>query len=377
MRWPSTEAKTSVKLGIAIYVRTTDKYFRDDVLLMIERALEEVEPCEEREVGRRVYRLHFNENLFLPPEYYEEVLRAECEPDDLRYYTEPLNVSFNRRLEEELGLPHGTVFSVAGADEGLSLLIHIPLLTEGVVVVAEPTYGIVRSIARSKGLEVRTSLLDENYQPVVDDLTSVDNALVYVCSPNNPTGNTLRRLEDVAARLKGILVIDEAYVEFAGGSKADIVEYGNVALLRTFSKAWGLAGLRVGYVVSCKKIVELLSRISLPHNIPAPVIPMVLKALKLKHYVEESIREMAKVREYMIGELDKLGLRPLRTETNFVSFRVGKPGEVVEELYRRGFAVKDVSSKPRCSGMVRATVPPKPIAERLLSALEEVLESVN
>jgi histidinol-phosphate aminotransferase len=108
-----------------------------------------------------------------------------------------------------------------------------------------------------------------------------------------------------------------------------------VAVVRTFSKAWGLAGLRVGYVVAPEIIINALRRLSLPHNIPYPSMAMVTKALQLWHYVRESIERMISVREYMIKRMEEIGITPLRTVTNFVTFHVKDPDTVYKKLEER------------------------------------------
>lgn len=333
---------------------------------------------EEPNVGYGVYRLHFNENLFLPREYYEEVLRVSLEPNLVRYYTEPLNPSFNRALAKLVGVDEDNVFATAGGDEGIRLLIQMATHGSGKLLVVEPTYSMPRAVAESMNIKVVESILKPNYQIDVDDVVKkgAEADVIYICNPNNPTANLFskRDIEQVASSLNSLIIIDEAYAEFAGVSMVDLVKrLDNVAVVRTFSKAWGLAGLRVGYIVASKTIVDGLRRISLPHNIPYPSIAMVLRAIELRHYVERSIEEMVKVRGYLIGELRRLSIDVLDSVTNFVTFHINDPDGVYGELYRRGFVLRNLSGKVLCEDCLRATVPPMDIAERLVEELVDVL----
>ena len=332
---------------------------------------------EEPNVGLDKYRLHFNENLFLPREYYEEVLKALLEPDLVRYYTEPLNTAFNNTIAKHLGVDGTNVFATAGGDEALRLLIQVALHGNRKLLVVEPTYSMPRALAESMGVEVVEVLLRPDYQLDVDAIVraGLNADVVYICNPNNPTGNLFNRgdIEYIVSRLNSLVIIDEAYAEFAGTTLMDLIKhYDNVAVVRTFSKAWGLAGLRVGYVVAPEIIINALRRLSLPHNIPYPSMAMVTKALQLWHYVRESIERMISVREYMIKRMEEIGITPLRTVTNFVTFHVKDPDTVYKKLEERGFVLRNLKGKPLCQDCLRATVPPLQIAEKLLDALNDI-----
>ncbi|WP_243669411.1 histidinol-phosphate aminotransferase family protein [Vulcanisaeta sp. JCM 16161] len=284
---------------------------------------------EEPNVGYSVHRLHFNENLFLPREYYEKLLATSLDPDMIRYYTEPLNPTFNEALAKHLNVDASNVFAVAGGDEGLRLLIQFALHGLRKVLIIEPTYSMPRILAESMMLGVDQALLKPvTYDLDVDYIIRVGDSydVIYICNPNNPTGNLFDResIESILSHVKSLVVIDEAYAEFARHSLINLIrDYDNLAVVRTFSKAWGLAGLRVGYIVASDTVVNGLNRLSLPHNIPYPSMALVLRALELRDYVERSIDEMVKVREYLIKSLRDLDLEPLPSVTNFVTFRAG------------------------------------------------------
>ena len=208
----------------------------------------------------------------------------------------------------------------------------------------------------------------------VDAVLRVGADVAYVAAPNNPTGNVPRGVEELAARFPGVLIVDEAYVEFTGSRGfLDLAGYGNVLLVRTFSKAWGLAGARVGYVVGHPKLIAALERLALPHNVSAYSAAVVMAALGLRRYVEEAVRAVAEAREYMASRLGAMGLKPLPSVTNFLTFRVPGARRVAEELWARGFAVRFVGAKPRLAEHIRVTVAPRDLADAFLSVLGEVV----
>ena len=337
---------------------------------------------EEPNVGLSKYRLHFNENLFLPREYYESILSVLMEPDFIRYYTEPLNPTLNELIAKHIGIDVNNVFAVAGGDEGLRLLIQVALHGSGRLLIIEPTYSMPRALAESMNIRVKEVPLKLNYELNVDEVIKAGSNVdvVYLCNPNNPTGNLFSRadVEYIASRLRALIIIDEAYADFAGVTLMDLTRhYDNVAVVRTFSKAWGLAGLRVGYVVGSEVIINALKRISLPHNIPYPSIAMLSKALQLKYYVEESIRRMIEVRELMEKRMSEIGLRPLNSVTNFITFHALKPDIVYEELFKRGFVLRNLSGKILCEDCLRTTVPLLEVAEELINNLKVVINKVT
>ncbi|MGC9137201.1 pyridoxal phosphate-dependent aminotransferase [Caldivirga sp.] len=337
---------------------------------------------EEPNVGLSKYRLHFNENLFLPREYYEAILSVLMEPDLIRYYTEPLNPTLNEIIAKHINVNADNVFATAGGDEGLRLLIQMALHGNGGIMVVEPTYSMPRALAESMNIKVKDTLLTQDYQLDANSIikNSADVDVIYICNPNNPTGNLFSRtdVEYVASKLSSLIIIDEAYADFAKVTLIDLVKhYDNIAIVRTFSKAWGLAGLRLGYVVSSEKVIEGLRRISLPHNIPYPSIAMLSKALQLKHYVKESIERMIEVREFMIRRMSEIGLRPLSSVTNFITFHALRPDAVYEELFKRGFVLRNLSGKVLCEDCLRTTVPPMNIAEELINNLQAIVKSIT
>ncbi|MEM1598142.1 MAG: histidinol-phosphate transaminase [Pyrobaculum sp.] len=324
---------------------------------------------DEPDVGYRKVRLHFNENLFLPEEYYR-VVAAGLEPWEMRYYTDPLNRRLAGALERYFSLPEGAVVVSAGADEGLRLAMSLVAHMGGSLALVEPTYGMARVVARQVGLRPLALAYGDGLVLDVDAVVKSGAASVYVCSPNNPTAHVVKELEDLAARFDGLVIYDAAYAEFAGYWTPRLYEYGNVVEVRTFSKAWGLAGLRVGYMVAHKKLADALRAISLPHPISAYSAKVVENALeKGRPYVERSVKEVEAVRESVAPRVrGEKFVGPV----NFVTVKVANAEEVAKRLDEEGFVVRTLGPKPLCPSCIRFTLAPAPVMERFLKALREL-----
>jgi histidinol-phosphate aminotransferase len=322
---------------------------------------------DEPDVGYSKIRLHFNENLFLPEEYYREVAPS-VETWELRYYTDPNNKRLATKIEARHGLPQGTVVVTAGADEGLRLAMQLAAHTGRGLAIVEPTYGMARVIARQVGLRPVVHTYREDLGLDVDALARSGVGAVYVCSPNNPTAHLVMEVEELAARLDGLLILDAAYAEYAGYWAPRLYEYGNVAEVRTFSKAWGLAGLRVGYVAAHRKIAEALRVLSPPHPISSYSAKAVENALeKGEPYVRRAVEETAKAREWVVP---KINAEKYSGPTNFVTLKVPNAEAAAAELDKAGFVVRTLGGKPLCPSCLRFTLAPLPVMEKFLQALK-------
>ena len=327
---------------------------------------------DEPDVGYAKYRLHFNENLFLPDEYYREVAAA-AEPWELRYYTDPLNRRLASVIERHFSLPEGSVVVTAGADDGLRLAMSLALHGGWGLAVVEPTYGMARVVARQVGLRPVAVPLGVDLSLDVDAVAKSGASAVYVCSPNNPTAHVVKELEELAARFQGLVIYDAAYAEFAGYWAPKLYEYGNVVEVRTFSKAWGLAGLRVGYVAADKRIADVLRSLSLPHPISALSAKVVERALERgRRYVEQSVAQVAEVREAVAP---RIRAEKYVGPVNFITVHVANAEEVASALDAAGFVVRTLGGKPLCRSCIRFTLAPMPVMEKFLKALEEALNT--
>lgn len=329
---------------------------------------------DEPDVGYGKVRLHFNENLFLPEEYYKEVA-AGVEPWEMRYYTDPNNRRLAAAIERRFGIPSGSVVITAGADEGLRLAMQLAAHMGRGLAIVEPTYGMARVVARQVGLRPTVAVYGGDLSLDVDAVARMGVGAVYVCSPNNPTAHVVKEVEELAARFNGLVILDAAYAEFAGCWAPRLYEYGNVAEVRTFSKAWGLAGLRVGYVATQKRLAEALRTLSPPHPISAFSAKVVEKALEVgKPYVERSVEELRDVRQWAVAQIrsDKY-----HGPTNFITVKAGNADAAASKLEEAGFVVRVLRGKPLCPSCIRFTLAPRPLMDKFLPLLDRVLQETG
>jgi len=198
--------------------------------------------------------------------------------------------------------------------------------------------------------------------------------IIFCCSPNNPTGNLLNPsdIKKLCASFKGIVVVDEAYIEFAG--KPSILRQirfpKNLVVLRTFSKAWGLAGARIGYAVMDPAVVEYLNKIKPPYNLSSVSAYLAQKALGEQAQFLRWRREILKERQKIAKKLLALGFEVFPSESNFVLARKAGAAKFVKKLAKKsGIIIRDVSTKPRLANCVRITVGTPEQNDRLLDAL--------
>ncbi|MBS1913763.1 MAG: histidinol-phosphate transaminase [Bacteroidetes bacterium] len=301
----------------------------------------------------------------------------------LNRYPDPRQNRLRARLAGLVGVRQENVFVGVGSDEAIDLLMRIfceP--ARDAILVAEPTYGMYRVAAALNNIAVRgVPLVQGTFGldlPAMLSAVEERTRLIFCCSPNNPTGNLLA-VDDLLAlceRSGCIVVVDEAYIEFASrGSMAALVnDIPNLVVLRTLSKAWGLAGLRLGYAVAQPGIVSWLMNVKPPYNVGSLVACTALAAL------EDVGRERAQVAA-IVAERERLaaGLAKLRgvlcvhpSDANFLLVRFANAAAVHAELRERGLIVRDRSGEPGLAGALRITVGTPAENTALLNALLEI-----
>jgi histidinol-phosphate aminotransferase len=299
----------------------------------------------------------------------------------LNRYPDPFQVELRSRLAATLGLSPESVFVGAGSDEIIDLLIR--LLCEpskDTVAVLEPTYGVYRVAAEVSNIRVVAIELDDNFQlnvPVVLNALPDTTKLLFLCSPNNPTGNLLKR-EDILSlceKTRAVVVVDQAYVEFAepAGNVADVVSrHPNLVVLRTMSKAWGLAGIRLGYCIGDPTIVSYLLRIKSPYNISVSTSRLAIESLDKADFLMRSIEIVKSERRRVTKELSSLQMisHVYPSEANFLLAQFVQAESVYRFLLGKGIIVRR-RSEPRLHNCLRITVGSPGDNDTLLKALKE------
>ena len=296
-------------------------------------------------------------------------------------YPDPRQRLLKEAFGLRLGIDPGHIFLGNGSDEAIDLLFRI-FCRPGVdrVLTCPPTYGMYKVSAALNDVAERQIPLTSDFQldlPALQvEFGDERNKLLFLCSPNNPTGN-LMAAEDVRQVLEGfggVVVVDEAYVDFApAGSFVDwLGEYPNLVLLRTFSKAWGLAGLRVGAALASPEIIALLDRVKPPYNVNVLSQKLALEALEadlMQVKVDEILRERSRL-VLAFEEMDGIR-RVFPSDANFLLVQFEEPLLVFTKLREQGIVVRDRRSQ--VAGSLRLTIGTPQENTRLLNAIEHIL----
>ncbi|HTQ27657.1 MAG TPA: histidinol-phosphate transaminase, partial [Puia sp.] len=294
-------------------------------------------------------------------------------------YPDPQQRKVKEALSAIKGVPAENIFLGNGSDECIDLLYRA-FCRPGVdnVIINPPTYGMYEVSARINDVEVRKAMLLDDFQldlVHLENLVDENTRIIWICSPNNPTGNSMRRedIEIILNNFEGLLVIDEAYINFSRHRSflQQLNDYPNLVVLQTLSKAWGLAGLRLGMAFASREIIEICNRIKPPYNISQATQELVLKALEETEQVNDMIRALVAMRESLAAGLSMLPLveKIFRSDANFLLVKVVEPAAVYDYLLARGIVVRDRSRVELCEGCLRITVGTEGENKELITAL--------
>ena len=317
--------------------------------------------------------LDANESSFGP-------LAPDADPE-LHRYPDPANRELKAALSRRTEASVESLWVGNGSDEVIDVLIRAVAGPGEKVVVAVPTYGVYGTRARTHGARVEEVRLDHDFDLDVERTAEAaeDAGLVFLCSPNNPTANLLSedRILELVRRTSCLVAVDEAYVEFSP-RRSLVARAGDperLAVLRTFSKAWALAGARVGWLAGHPQLVRALDVVGLPYPLSRPAARAALRALELGEEMEERVRRVRKERRRLRAGLDDLGLGAAPSDANFLLFFVTDPAAVQRRLAaEHGVVVRDRSDLPGLDGALRVTVGTPEENGRFLAGLAEVLE---
>jgi len=280
-----------------------------------------------------------------------------------------------------LGLDPAQVLLTNGVDEAIHLLCCAYLDPGDEALIVVPTFAMYAIFAQAEGARVVEVRAGDNFTFPAQDLLaqlSLRTRLIAVANPNNPTGaavagNVLVQIAQAAPQ--AAVLVDEAYFEFHGETLIDqIPQIENLFVARTFSKAYGLAGLRIGILAGEARQTETVRRVASPYNVNAAALAVLPEALQDQEYVNRYVAQVLSNRDRLQQELGNLGLHYWPSHANFVLVRIGSAhGEFVQELRNRGILVRDRSTDPGCEGCVRLTVGNDGHTEALISALRNVV----
>jgi len=329
-----------------------------------------------------VVKLNSNENFFMPREKLSAFLiEVAGEVDPRVYPPREEETEFRRALGEYVGVPPECVTVGGGSDQLIELITRLFVERGDEALSITPTFPMYRYFVALEGGKYIEVPLREDFSLDTERMAAAVTAktrLCFLCSPNNPTGNQFKteEVQSLIERVSGLVVVDEAYAEFARHSLVRLVKkFENLVVLRTFSKAFGLAGLRLGYAVSNPYLsITLSERAQLPYSVNHIALKMGLKLLENIEIVKEAVERLKKERERLIGELNDIdGVTAFESQTNFVLFQTKRRSdEVYQALRNRGVLVRNFGRVLHLDGCLRATVGPPEMDDKLLAALKGI-----
>lgn len=326
-----------------------------------------------------IVKLNYNENLFLPRDRQIALLKEVAEECDLRIYPQDQEVRLKESIGEYLNVPPESVAVGNSSDELMERIIRVFLEKGDKAVTFVPTFSVFKCCVDFRGASfVGVSLRDDfsvNMAAMQATFTP-DARLLYLCSPNNPTANQLkqREIEALTEEFPGIVMVDEAYAEYADYSVVPLIDkYPNLVVLRTFSKAFGLAGLRLGYAVANPRLAASIDKTPAPYVVNVVSLMMGRKLLENVGLVKESVEALKTERRSLIAELGKLkDVDVFDSKTNFVTFNVNKPAEdVYVNMLKKGLIIKKLGKLVNYPNCLRTTVGKPDMNNRLLTAMKK------
>jgi len=327
-------------------------------------------------------RLNTNESPYPPPEAWRRAWIDEISQIAFNRYPDRQAADLRQALGELHGVGPERVFAANGSNEVLQALCLAYAGPGRSVAVFEPTYALHSHIARITGSGVTLSGRDDDFTVDLDEvrrvLVDADPAITFLCSPNNPTG-TVDPPATTAAVVEaapGLVVVDEAYGQFAPHSAVGQVTEGSpLVVIRTFSKTWALAGLRLGYCVAPAEVVGALERVTLPYHLDAAKQAAGRVALRFRAEMEARVATLVRERDRLAQALGGLPVDTWPSGANFLLFRPrSRPGaDVWAALVERSVLVRNFATWPRLDGCLRVTVGTPEEDDAFLAALTEVL----
>lgn len=331
-------------------------------------------------------KLDANENPYHIPEILDGELKKELKEEIFRefwnYYPDADATELREALAEKCGVAKENIIMGNGSDEIILNLMLTYLNSDKAIVIHPPTFSIYKIFAQVTNGKVKEVPLTEEFELDAEKMEAAaaesDSAITIITYPNNPTGNLFNEnaVEQIIKNSKGVVVIDEAYYEFAGKTFMDrIGKYKNLVILRTLSKAYGIAGLRVGYMVADTSVVDEVNKVRLPYNLNKISQLVALKMIKNDDKFKPIIKEILAERDKMAAEVGKIeGLKLFKSDTNSIFFRTEKAEEVFAKMLENKILVRKFSGNLK--EYIRISIGKKEDNLKVIEIIKSVLKKV-
>ena len=298
----------------------------------------------------------------------------------LNRYPDPQQNLVKEALSKMKGISKEQILLGNGSDEVLDLIFRVFCEPrEDNVIVLPPTYGMYEVLANTNAIELVKIPLVENFQPNIKEVVKVQDAktkVLFLCSPNNPTANSFNasKIETLLKEFNGIVVIDEAYIDFSIEDSwlGRLDEFPNLIVTQTLSKAYGLAAIRLGICYASKEIISILNKIKPPYNVNQLTQDVALKALLNRDEVNNQITAITSERNQLIKDLEKLDIvdKVYASDANFLLVKVDNANLRYEQLLNNGIVVRNRSNQMLCENCLRFTIGTKEDNEKLITTLK-------
>lgn len=300
-------------------------------------------------------------------------------------YPDPQQVKLKSVLSEIKGISTKNILLGNGSDEVLDLIYRAfceP--NQDNVIILPPTYGMYEVLANLNAIALKKVNLTEDFQPKVEAILNTANSnskLLFICSPNNPSGNSFnsKAIEDLVKNFKGIVVIDEAYIDFSTEKSwlARLNEFPNLIVTQTLSKAYAMAGIRLGICYASKEIITVLNTIKPPYNINELTQKKAIELLSIKDLASNQINAILKEREAMIAKLQSVTYisKIVPSDANFVLVTVDDANKRYDQLIKKGIVIRNRTTQPGCENTLRLTVGTSKENEILIKTLLSISKS--
>jgi histidinol-phosphate aminotransferase len=296
-------------------------------------------------------------------------------------YPDPHQKDLKKAIGKIKGIAAGHIFLGNGSDECIDLLYRC-FCEPGKdnVIICPPTYGMYKVSGNINDVEVREAPLLENFQlhlAQIEELIDEHTKIIWLCSPNNPTGNSMNRedVETVLNNFNGLVVIDEAYINFSRYKSflQELPDYPNLVVMQTFSKAWGLAALRLGMAFASVAIIDLLDKIKPPYNINQATQDLVAEALIEIEQVNDMIKELVGMRDALAGVFEKMSIveKVYPSDANFLLVKIRDAKKIYKYLLAKGIVVRDRSNVQLCEDCLRITIGTEDEITMLVKAIKD------
>ncbi len=297
----------------------------------------------------------------------------------LNRYPDPQQIPLKEVLAQQKGVQVENILLGNGSDEVLDLIFRVfcePAKDN--VITLPPTFGIYDVLANTNNIENRKVVLNGDFQPNVDEvLATVDknSKLLFICSPNNPTGNTInnKSIIQLMNSFEGVVVIDEAYIDFSSKESwiSELENYPNLIITQTLSKAYGLAGIRLGICYASKEIIAVLNKIKLPYNINELTQKRALDRVLKTQEVKEEIDSILKEKKWLLKELLQVTFiqKTYPTDANFILVKVDNANIRYQQLIKKGIVLRNRTTQSLLENCLRITVGTKEENEKLIKTL--------